>query len=101
MAKYVVQWTARDNANTPEDARRLTDLFTKWQPAESSTFHQFVTRVDAQGGFAVVETDNPGDLLRDASLFGPWFVFESFQVMDVMEAFTIQQDALATLESLA
>jgi hypothetical protein len=49
----------------------------------------------------VVETDNPADLLRDATLYSPWFVFETHQVMDVMEAFTIQQDALATLESLA
>jgi hypothetical protein len=101
MAKYVVQWTARDNSSGVAEARRLTDLFTKWQPSPSATFQQFVTRVDAQGGFAVVETDNPADLLRDASLYGPWFVFETHQVMDVMEAFTIQQDALATLESLS
>lgn len=101
MAKYVVQWTARDTANGIADARRLTDLFTKWQPSPTATFREFVSRVDAQGGFAVVETDNAGDLLRDAALYSPWFVFETHQVMDVMEAFAIQQEALATLESLA
>lgn len=100
MAKYVIQWTDRGNSDIAS-ARRLSDLFSKWQPSPSSTFHQFVERVDGQGGFAVVDSDNPADLLRDAALFSPWLVFEVYPVMDIMDAFAVQQDALATLESLA
>lgn len=99
MAKYVFAWTARDTGAGVESMRQLTNVFTKWQPSSNSTFHQFVTRCDGQGGFAVVEGEEPADMLRDASLFSPWFTFEIYPVMDIMDAFAIQQEALATLES--
>lgn len=97
--KYVVQWMARDNTSV-EDAHHLTSVFQKWQPSPNSTFHQFVERCDGQGGFAVVEGDNPADLLRDAAIFSPWFVFDVYPVMDVMDAFAVQQEALAFLDSI-
>ncbi len=60
--KYVVQWTNRDGgsgAQNEDDAKRLLQLFSKWSPAPDATFHQFVERLTGDGGYAVVETDNP------------------------------------------
>jgi hypothetical protein len=60
--KYVLSWTAR-SGGSPADfeiaERRSLDVFSKWSPAADVTFHQFVQRVDGEGGFAVVETGNP------------------------------------------
>jgi hypothetical protein len=48
-------------------------------------FEQFVGRVDGGGGFAVVETDNPADLLEGTSKFSPLNEFQIFPVVDLDE----------------
>ena len=35
-----------------EGVQRALQVFSKWQPPAGSTFHQFVGRVDGEGGFA-------------------------------------------------
>lgn len=83
--KYVISWTEKPGM-TLEDGNNGLKVFSKWAPDPSVTFHQFVQRVDGRGGFAVVETDNPAALLRDAMTFGLWFEFETCPVMDMLEA---------------
>ena len=83
--KYVVSWMVRPTT-TVRDSMDALKVFEKWAPDPAVTFHQFVQRCDGRGGYAVVETDNPGALLRDASMFGGWFDFECQPVMDMMEA---------------
>ena len=83
--KYVISWTERPGM-TLDDANNSLKVFSKWAPDPSTTFHQFVQRVDGRGGFAVVETDNPATLLKDAMTFGLWFEFEACPVMDMLEA---------------
>jgi Domain of unknown function (DUF3303) len=64
--KYVISSTARLNGSGKENEaamRRGLELYSKWTPPASSTIHQFVGRVDGGGSFAVVETDDPADLL--------------------------------------
>ena len=48
--KYVVSWTNRETGNAEKEAKRSLAVFSKWTPSQSSTFHQFVQRVDGEGG---------------------------------------------------
>jgi hypothetical protein len=65
------------------------------------TFHQFLQRVDAEGGFAVVETDNPNSLLSDCAKFSAWFVFHVHPVVDITDAVPILNEALDFRESIS
>jgi hypothetical protein len=49
----------------------------------------------------VVETDNIGAVLRDATLFGLWFEFEVQPVLDLFEAAPIQQQVVDLLASIS
>ena len=83
--KYMISWVAKPTT-TVKDAADALKVFEKWAPDPSVTFHQFVERCDGRGGYAFIETDNPGAMLRDASTFGAWFEFECQPVLDMHEA---------------
>jgi hypothetical protein len=98
--KYVVTWTAR--ANTDETAQvRSLQVFGKWTPSEAATFHQFLGRLDGRGGFAVVETDDPTTIARDASIFGAWFDFEVYPCLEITEIAATGQEAVEFRSSVS
>lgn len=102
--KYVVSWTARGSGSAADievGERRSMEVFAKWAPDPSVTFLQFVQRVDGDGGFSVVETDNPEELLADAAKFSPWFAFQVFPVVDMTEAVGVFNDALEFRDSIS
>jgi Protein of unknown function (DUF3303) len=87
--KYVFSWTFRlggSAADNEAGVKRLLEVFSKWTIPASTTYHQFVSRVDGNGGFAVVETDNPMDLVRDVGKFGPFLEYQVYPVVEVAEA---------------
>ncbi len=62
--KYVVTWRERPTESAAEYAaaqERVRAAFSAGRLPSSLTFHHFVARVGL-GGYAVVETDEPGDL---------------------------------------
>ena len=72
--KYAMTWTTRPGGSAKdneESSRRGVELFSKWQPPSDATFDQFVARLDAEGGFAIIETDNPSGLLAETAKFAP------------------------------
>ena len=86
--KYAMTWTSRLNGSgkdNEEALRRALALFSKWQPPAGTTFHQFVGRVDAGGGYAIVETDNPAELLDGTSKFIAFNEFQIHPVVDMAE----------------
>lgn len=86
--KYVMAWTSRLGGSGKENeagVRRALQLFSKWQPPDGSTFHQFVGRIDGEGGFAVVETDDPAELLDGTSKFAPFNLFQLYPVVDMAD----------------
>jgi hypothetical protein len=86
--KYAITWTTRPGGSgkdNEESSRRGVELFSKWQPPAGTTFHQFVARLDAEGGFAIVETDNPSELLTETAKFAPYNVFQIYPVVDMDE----------------
>jgi hypothetical protein len=102
--KYVMTWTPRLNGSVEENeaaARRGLELFSKWQPPASSTFHQFVARLDGGGGFAVVETDNAADLLDGTGKFGTLNEFQLYPVVDMADGVRAAQEGVAFRESVS
>jgi Protein of unknown function (DUF3303) len=93
--KYVVTWTLRPGGggrDNEESTKRSLAIFAKWSPPPTQTFLQFVGRLDGQGGFAVIETDDPMSLQDGPSKFGPFFDFQIFPVADVAETARVAQE---------
>ena len=98
--KYVVTWENRSNT-TEETAARSLQVFGKWAPHEGSTFKEFLSRVDGRGGFAVVETDDPSLVLRDTALFGAFFDFSVYPVLEIADATAIEMETVEHLHSIS
>jgi hypothetical protein len=102
--KYVISYTLRLNGSAAENeaaAKRLLELYSKWTPQASMTFHQMVGRVDGNGGFAVVETDNPMDLLDATSKFGAVIEYQIHPVVDVADSVRVAQEGVEFRESIS
>jgi hypothetical protein len=102
--KYVVSWTPRpggSGADNEASQRRALEVFSKWSPAAGATFHQFVTRLDGEGGFSIVETDDPRLVLGDTSKFSAWFEFHVYPVMDIQEGVPVLNEALEFRSSIS
>jgi len=77
--KYLVSFRSREGGSAADievAEKRSMDVFSKWTPPEGVTFHQFLARLDARGGYAVVETDDPMLVAEGPAKFAPWFDFE-------------------------
>ncbi|MET1059789.1 MAG: DUF3303 family protein [Nocardioides sp.] len=98
--KYVVTWSLRANT-TEESAARSLQVFGKWSPSEGATFKEFLGRVDGQGGFAVVETEEPTLIAKDAATFSPWFDFEVHPVLEIADLAMIDAAALEFIGSVS
>jgi hypothetical protein len=86
MAKFLVSWKVRQGGTAQQnhdDGKKLLDAFAKWQPPADQNFLQFLTRIDGQGGCAVVETDNVAGLGDATARFGTWLDYDIAPVMDV------------------
>ena len=97
--KYVVSWISKAGLGEA-DAERSLVVFGKWSPLPAATFSEFVGRLDGRGGFAVVETDDPTAILRDASIFGAWFEFDVCPVVDIVELARVGAEAVEFRKSV-
>ena len=82
--KFVLEWRSRPGASAQDNLasiKRSLEVFSKWTP--STTVHQFVSRVDARGGFAVGESDDPAAIARDCAIFSPYLDFDVHPVIDM------------------
>ena len=91
--KYVVAWEGRAGGSEDVQAHSL-QVFSKWAPAEGTTFLQFVGRVDGRGGFAVVETEDVSLVARDMAIFTAFFDMSVFPVLDIQESSRIIGEAV-------
>lgn len=91
--KYVVTWETRDSTSEEQQARGLA-IFGKWSPSEGADFQQFLGRVDGQGGFAVIETDDPALIAKDMATFGPFFEFNVHPVLEIQQTASIAMEAV-------
>ncbi|MGW5381365.1 DUF3303 domain-containing protein [Nocardia sp. NPDC003963] len=101
--KYVVSWTYRWNGSASENEdsiRRALEVFASWKPLDGVTYHQMVGRLDGNGGFAVVETDNPMDLFDAPKKFGFFADYEIYPVGELAEVVQQIQEGVTFLESI-
>jgi hypothetical protein len=97
--KYVITWTPRASL-TEESAARSLQVFGKWSPSEGAVFKEFLGRIDGQGGFAVVETDDPRLIAKDTAPFTSWFDFSVHPVLEITDTAMIDAEAVAFLASI-
>ncbi len=100
--KYVISMNFLRNGSAAENKaamRDLLELYSKWEQPKGTTFHQFLGRVDGGGTFAVVETDNPGDLIDTTSKFGAFVEYQVYPVVEIAEAVQAAQEAQAFMNS--
>jgi hypothetical protein len=86
--KYVITWTQRAGGSAADNeasADRFHDLVTQWTPASGTTVHQFVVRIDGNGGFAVLESDNAADIASTLFKFTPHADYTVYPVLDFDE----------------
>jgi hypothetical protein len=103
IMKYVITWKPRYGGSAAENEAgiaRLLELYSKWAPSSEVTFHQFVLRVDGEGGFAVTEGDDPASAARDIAKFAPFLEYTVYPVLDVAEAAGILAEAVEWRKSI-
>jgi hypothetical protein len=98
--KYVITWEVRPSV-TEESAARSLQVFSKWTPSEGANFKEFLGRVDGQGGFAVVETDDASLIATDVAPFASWFDFTVYPVLEITETAAIDTQAVEFLASIS
>jgi Domain of unknown function (DUF3303) len=99
-----VKWTARPGGSAAENeaaVKRSLAAFGKWSPPSDATFHQFLARVDGEGGYAVVETDDPASAAEGPAKFGPYFEFEVIPAIDITEGAQIASEAAGFRDSVS
>jgi hypothetical protein len=87
--KYVVSWKPRVGGSVAENEAgiiRVLKTTSRWTPSPGTTIHQFVVRIDGEGGFAVVETDNPADIAATIFKFAAVLEPMVYPVIDLDEA---------------
>ena len=100
--KFVLTYVARDGgsaAEREEAAKRGMQMLSKFTP--SVEMREWVDRVDGEGGFAVFEADDSTTLLRDVTIWAPFFKFELFPVVDLGDAVPAQQEAIDFRDSIS
>lgn len=101
--KFVLTYTMRPGGSAADRRQAAVDglkLLESWQPSESGDIKEWLTRVDGNGGFAVVEGDDPGEMLKDLSVWNSFFEYSLYPVLDIGDAVPKQQEALAVLAQL-
>lgn len=100
--KYMLTWRERPAASAADyeaAQKRVLEVFQQWEMPESLTFHQFLVRIGEFGGYAVIETDKPEDIHKLTTTFAV-FEFNLEQVLDVMDAVSIEVEAIQWRDSV-
>jgi len=95
--KFVVTWKPRLGGSAAENeasVARVLEVYSKWTPPADATFHQFVVRADGEGGFAVVEGDDPAGLALSIFKLFPYLEYGVHPVLDVEEAVGLLTEAV-------
>jgi hypothetical protein len=101
--KYVVAWKPRFGGSAAENeasVARIVEVFSKWTPASDVTIHQFVVRVDGEGGFAVAEADDHASLARDFAKWVPFCEYMVYPVLHVAEGAGILAESVEWRKSI-
>lgn len=101
--KYVLTWWERPGgsyADYEAAQKRVLSVFQEWEMPEGLEIHQFVVRVGEFGGYAVLETDDVAEVQKLTTTFAV-FRFRLEPVLDVMDAVTVEAEAISWRDSVA
>lgn len=98
--KYLISWETRPGI-TEQAATRALQVFGKWSPTQPEQFKEFLGRIDGNGGFAVVETDDPKLIAKDTAPFVSFFEFHVYPCLEIMDQAALEMEAVAFLESIS
>ncbi len=101
--KYLVSWTYRLTGSAQENEatlRRGLAVYSKWTPPATTTYHQFLARLDGSGGAAVIETDNPADITETAGKFAFMLDYQVVPVVDIADGIQAMIAGIDFLESV-
>src|ERR1700687_472096 len=102
--KYLVSFTFRLNGSAAENeaaAKRVLEVYSKWTPPASATYHHLLGKVDSSGGYALVETDNPLDLADVTSKFSFAADDHVDPVLDIADSVRVAQEAIEFRDSIS
>ena len=103
MAKYLMSWKTRAAGTAQQnhdDGKAILAAFAKWEIPGDQNYKEFLSRVDGEGGFAVIETDNQAGLLKGVSKFTTWLEFNILPVVDIMDGVSILAAGAESRESV-
>ena len=95
--KYMCEYKVRHGHHFEQNfgaAEGLLNAFSKWKPDEGMTIHAFVSNLMGDGGYILVETDDPKLVVSFASKFLYWNDAEVIPVIDVAEATAVAAGSL-------
>ncbi len=95
--KYLLAWTTRpggSHAENEESAKRALQMYQKWAPSSGLNILQWIARIDGEGGYAVVETDDPATIADIAAKFAPYLAAEVHPVLDMAEWAALVTDSI-------
>ncbi len=97
--KYMVEYNVRTVGLTHDqnfaNQEALLTAFGKWQPEEGLTVLAFVSHLNSDGGYVLVETSDPKVVASFVAKFIYWNDVNVVPVVDVEEIVPINLQALA------
>jgi hypothetical protein len=97
--KYIITYTIRNAGLTYDQnltgAEALLTAFGKWKPEEGLSIQAFVSKVSGNGGYVLVEANDPKVVTSFVSKYNYWNDVDVVPVIDVGEAVPIVQSSLA------
>ena len=95
--KYVVAWKLRPGGSAAENeasAARLLEVYSKWAFPGDATVHQFVIRVDGEGGFTIQDRDDMAGLALSIAKLTPFLEYTIYPVLDAAEGVSLFTEAI-------
>jgi Protein of unknown function (DUF3303) len=88
--KYMIEYALRRDGlsyeQTEGNLQTLLKAFSKWQPEDGLKVHAFLTAVDGNGGYVMLEASDPKVLTTFTHKFVPWAAIKAIPVVDVGES---------------
>jgi hypothetical protein len=96
--KYMVEYSVRTAGLSHDqnfaNQEALLNAFGKWEPEKGLTVHAFVSHVNSDSGYVLVEADDPKVIASFVSKFVYWNDVDVVPVVDVAEIVPINQASL-------
>jgi hypothetical protein len=101
--KYMLSWTNRAGGSASqleEDAKRALQMYQKWTPPSGLNILAWVGRVDGEGGYALVETDDPSLIAGIPAKFATYLITTVHPVLEMADMAQIAGEGIEWRGSL-